>query len=111
MVQAFHYYPILQIAKNFTFVTQRNHLNFEVQCPDGQHFDKTIIETLNKCVPPEQSLCRNYGNGDFKFNGYFDEDGEYNFKHEIPLVLVLIRLCSWFLPIFVTLLQILVQFY
>ena len=55
----------------------------EVQCPDGQHFDKTIIGTLNKCVPPEQSLCRDYGNGDFEFNDYFDEDGEEIFKIDL----------------------------
>jgi len=34
-------------------------------------------------VPPEQSLCRDYGNGDFESNGYFDEDGEYNFNLDL----------------------------
>ena len=29
----------------------------EVQCPDGKYFDKTILGTLNKCVPPHKSKC------------------------------------------------------
>ena len=38
-------------------------------------------------MPPEQSLCRDYGDGkgDFEFinDGYFDEDDEYNFNIDL----------------------------
>ena len=72
-------------CKKFYICYTKNPL--EAQCPDGHHFDKTIIGTLSKCVPAEQSKCKDQeisDDGDeFIDNGYFDEDGEFVFDIDI----------------------------